>query len=206
MPIFTKDSRKILFVHIPKTGGTSVESHFTKNGWKMDLWSSTRNGGKSPSDQHLLYEDLKARITDVDDIYSFTVVRNPVRRLISEWRWQRWQLKNVKDSLAEFIQRVADSLTNDKIYWDNHWRPQIDFIDPAINRICKLETLKDEYPIVISESGAGFDSALPHVNASKTLFEKYVRWRFKDTLTEENLRVIKDIYATDFENFGYDDE
>ena len=206
MPLFTKDSQRILFVHIPKTGGTSVESHFAANGWEMELWSSVRNDGKSPSDQHLLYEDLKTKIADIDDIYSFTVVRNPIRRIISEWRWQRWQLKRVKDSLSEFIRRVADSLASDKVYWDNHWRPQIDFIDPAINRLCRMEMLKEDYPMVISESGAGFNSVLPHVNASKTIFEKYIRWRFTDDLTDADLRVVKDIYAADFENFGYSDE
>lgn len=203
MPLFTKDSRSIVFVHIPKTAGTSVESHFRANGWSMSFWSYARDEGRVASDQHLLYSELAARIPGMDEMYSFAIVRHPIKRLISEWRWQRWHQKRFKDTLSEFVRRVADSLATDKVYWDNHWRPQSDFLAPGLDRICKLEDLERDYPVVIAESGAGFDPLLPHENRSKTLFQKYLHWRFKNDLTDEDLKIVSEVYAEDFESLGY---
>jgi hypothetical protein len=37
VPVMIKDGRSVLFIHIPKTGGTSVERLFKKSGWEQHL-------------------------------------------------------------------------------------------------------------------------------------------------------------------------
>jgi hypothetical protein len=31
--VFRRDDKRVLFVHVPKTGGTSVEELFRRRGW-----------------------------------------------------------------------------------------------------------------------------------------------------------------------------
>ena len=33
MPVFRQDGRAVLFVHVPKAGGSSLERLFAKSGW-----------------------------------------------------------------------------------------------------------------------------------------------------------------------------
>ena len=33
MPVFRRDERAVLFVHVPKAGGSSLERLFAKSGW-----------------------------------------------------------------------------------------------------------------------------------------------------------------------------
>jgi hypothetical protein len=71
------DKHKILFIHIPRTGGTSVENHFnyqSKHGWNPK------------NSQHLTLEEYSNHY-NLDDYFKFTVVRNPWDRLVSWYIW-----------------------------------------------------------------------------------------------------------------------
>ena len=41
MPVFTKGEQKILFVHVPKTAGSSVNKLFVNNGYEMTYFSES---------------------------------------------------------------------------------------------------------------------------------------------------------------------
>ena len=69
--------KKIIFVHIPRTGGTSVEKYFN---FKFD------HGWKPETAQHLTLEEYDNHY-DIKNYFKFTIVRNPWDRLLSWYLW-----------------------------------------------------------------------------------------------------------------------
>lgn len=78
MPIYEKNNKRILHVHIPRTGGTSITKMFQGLGWGVDKWSEDGYEG-----QHSVRQYWK----DWGEFdYIFTVVRHPVFRALSDAR------------------------------------------------------------------------------------------------------------------------
>jgi hypothetical protein len=198
MPIFEKEGERLAFIHIPKAAGSSIERYFTDLGWKMTFWRVCTNP-HSPSEQHFTYSKLQDRVQDLDDIPSFCVVRDPFQRIVSEWRWQRDWMKNTMLSFSDFVRRVDMSLRVSKTYWDNHWRPQSDFVSDKINQVIRMENLKSEFGAFLEMHGLDSAIELPQINRSK----KSARSRLRSNPTPETIERITRIYRDDFENFGY---
>lgn len=143
MPIFTKNKNNILFIHIPKSGGSSIEKIGSDLGWKESF--SIR--GKTLSEislykssfQHLHAKPL-SEILNLDAFDSiFTVVRNPFNRLKSEYYWQQKQnLTNL--AVDEWIEEIFSNYYRNSYIYDNHIRPQVEFIPNTKNtNVFKLE-------------------------------------------------------------------
>ena len=73
MPFFKKDNLTIFFSHIPKTGGSSVEEFFEKNGFTITFISKIIY---PCSLQHLQYghPKLMEKIENENIEYSFTII------------------------------------------------------------------------------------------------------------------------------------
>jgi hypothetical protein len=116
MPI--SHPHRTIFVHIPKTAGTSVEAVLGMHGEKSDI-------GLAPYfNQTLDFEHLYGRqmqhlnasgirqVLNNDAVFhayfKFTIVRNPWDRLVSALAWtdQKWS-KGVELSVLEFEQKLA---------------------------------------------------------------------------------------------------
>jgi hypothetical protein len=69
--------KKIIFIHIPRTGGTSVEKYFN---FKYEA------GWKPKTAQHLTLQEYSEHY-DTDNYFKFTIVRNPWDRLMSWYLW-----------------------------------------------------------------------------------------------------------------------
>jgi len=72
--------KKILFVHIPRTGGVSVEKYFN--------WESGVGWKDSDLAQHLTLEEYSWN-NDLNDYFKFSFVRNPWDRLVSWFLWSQ---------------------------------------------------------------------------------------------------------------------
>lgn len=204
MPLFTRGDQRIAFIHVPKTGGTSVERYFESHGWTMSYWSKPRDGGRTPSDQHLLYDDLRSLVPDLDEIPSFAIVRHPLKRFLSEWKWQRWEIKRLRDGLGDFVDRVESSLPEDPVYWDNHWRPQSDFLSDRIDRVIRLEDIESEFPRLLEMLGLDLPPRLPRTNPSSgSGIRAWLRRPSRAQLSETDIARLERIYAQDFAELGY---
>ena len=93
MPLYQlrkgKTEKTVLFIHVPKTGGTAIETYFRAIGFAgyfdPPTYMPVRPYLKVPP-THYDYGVLK-RLYNLDALYSFAVVRHPVRRMVSEYRW-----------------------------------------------------------------------------------------------------------------------
>ena len=198
MPIFEKDGRRVAFIHIPKAAGSSVEYMFKSNGWTMSFYKQTFDG-YTISDQHQTYRDLKKRIPDLDELKSFAITREPFSRVVSEWGYQTNRISSSKLSFRDFVRHLECSLKVDKRYWDNHYRPQTDFIDGAIDVVIKMEDIREGLPKFLRESGIMDDPKIPHVN-------RLMKRRKKPELAmnqETRERIVR-VYEKDYAELGYE--
>lgn len=145
MPSLTLEHRLIWFAHCPKAGGTSVErilvDHFGDAvghlHWGWDLWwkgGGWRRANPPNSPQHLIWEDAERALPRAPDLV-FALVRNPVARLVSEYRYQRRLRRGTRlgRMLAYlpfplWIRLMLQVARVNPYAFDNHLRPQCDFI------------------------------------------------------------------------------
>lgn len=131
MPVFLKGKKSCLFIHIPKAGGSSVEAAARFLGWREYL--SVRGVNASclsmfkSSPQHFHAEVLSSFLDfDRFDLV-FSICRDPFSRFKSEYYWQLAQgLTDLPPD--EWAVMALDSVRRDSWVFDNHLRPQSDFI------------------------------------------------------------------------------
>lgn len=125
---------ELLFVHIPRTAGSSIE---------MLLWDSIKT---KPYDcekflmgwdenynifrQHATHKEALC-FYDINPKFSFSVVRNPYTKVVSEWQWFKLNF-SYSGSLMDFIKRKNTSIYLESQYPElcrkDHFLPQKDFI------------------------------------------------------------------------------
>ncbi|MBT0608440.1 sulfotransferase family 2 domain-containing protein [Aequorivita echinoideorum] len=149
---------KCIFIHIPKTAGTSITNHYfyAKNlDWRVpnyDVlygWCPKRNIHlQHATSRQLLELDL---ITEEiwKSYYKFTFVRNPYDRAYSDYLWMMTD-RNVNGSFFEYLNKRGEfeSTLKDnssKYYRGDHLINQTDFFDfsgiMAMDYIARFEKI-----------------------------------------------------------------
>ena len=143
MPVYTKEGKNILFVHIPKTAGASINDAFLKSGFSSS-WINIPAVSKIPNQkpcnpQHFHAELVKKYILgSIDLSFSFTVIREPLRRLISEYTWHNMDARKYIldfgydskffDDFQIWAINQFNLYKKNNYHEDNHLRPQSEFI------------------------------------------------------------------------------
>ena len=207
MPIYQlkKDSKDIsfLFIHIPKTGGTAIEDYFSSLGltsyYDPKSYRPIRPYHRIPL-AHLDYE-MSDKLFNLDVFYSFAIVRNPIQRLISEYRWaiQKSTLPDEvkKYSFSEFIDFAFEEYSKDENFLAGHFKPQRRFVGSKVSKVFKYESgLNTIITDVFRDTGLKISGTIsvPIINSSAKLPVK---------ISEPDLALIRKLYADDFSQFGY---
>jgi hypothetical protein len=220
MPILF--ARKVCFIHIPKTGGTTVERvlfdrfpedfglFFASDTFQKKLESPIHPaphlhakftvqadalGMSATSPQHFTYADIETLCPDLEKWFSFAFIRNPWDRLYSEWKYARTITGTEELDFPQFVAKVETSLRQDRRTRNNHYRPQSDFIGPRV-RLYRYERFAEEVRDVFAVLGIHPES-LPHIY--KTTEAGEYRGRYD---RETQSRVAR-LYQEDIELFGY---
>lgn len=136
MPIFRKNGVSVLFIHVPKTGGSSVEDLFAASGWEVHYLDrggrKSLNPNRRCSPQHM-HGTMLADTFQLDSFrLSFMMVREPIARFRSELLMQQPALQ---EPWTGKVERTATSLlreyTTNPFVADNHIRPQSHFYVPG---------------------------------------------------------------------------
>jgi len=207
MPVMMKNGKRVLFVHIPKCGGSTLEKEMAVRGWR-ELLSIRGVHTKDLSFlkcslQHMHGELLNAllNLDEFDEIIS--IVRNPYDRFRSEYYWQLHQ-KIVSLPPDEWIIQTLENYHDNPFMYDNHIRPQSEFLVDGINWF-RLEEKGINLALEL------VDQSTPKTNLITTLFnksnkehlKKSVKNKFIDNIFEENRELIIDFYREDYALFGY---
>ena len=222
MPIFYTDRIHLLYIHIPKTGGMSIEKYFYET-FGIERTCYTGYGYSHPridfptlfgknqefTLQHLTFEKYckyGKLLFDIDVLEDPTLivlatVRNPYDRIISDLYFFVVQTKITADSTRQDIEDAIRIYLNNPNYdYDNHRLPQYKFLidsnDGKIpERICILKTeslTQDMHEL-------GFTDF--HFNENLNRTGKQMNYR--DLLTDASIQMINQYYYQDFIYFGY---
>jgi hypothetical protein len=195
MPLYQINGRNLLFIHVPKTGGNSVEEYLKELSGGQALFYPEIQHILPCNPQHMQAAPLELLFGNEFFDHSFIVVRNPYRRFISEFHWRvtRW---NSDQSLESWGNATLDGYERNPYWSDNHLRPQAEFpmketvvhkledgLDKAVHAALRAVGLDVEVP------------SLPHTHKTKT---------GKVTASQALVDRLRQTYAADFETFGYD--
>lgn len=204
MTLLIGKNSSILFLHVPKCGGSSIVEMFSDNGYSPQL----QIRGLPPqecllaSPQHQTCENLRAfiRLELLTDI--FILVRNPYTRIKSEFNWIFRDTPT--DHRPDFSQWILDSLalaSEDRSYSDNHFRPAIDFMDTsAPAKIFRLEDgIEFAIEFFLHEHGAVRSIRVAHEKSALQFNNNSLNLSF----SKEAIDAINNFYEHDFAAFGY---
>jgi chondroitin 4-sulfotransferase 11 len=188
---------KCIFIHIPKTAGTSIEK-ILNTSTEADFYSI-----KPPTLQHLTWAELKDKITlDYSEFYKFTVVRNPFERLVSEYEWRRQNTPQILNTLT--FEEVVENLEilNKISHWDRHLSTQSFFLKDTNGSISKeIEIYKYE----------NLEPLWEKLESITKIPKKYYPWSYKTKknsllsyYTKDLSKKIREYFHEDFVNFNYE--
>ena len=180
---------KCIFVHIAKTGGTSIE-HVLDPNVKIDQNLNVKSTGNTKFiGKHWKIVDYKKkRNKDIFDSYfKFTFVRNPWESEVSLWKW--FQLaKGETISFEKHINRRKKRMGFTEWMCDKNGNNLIDFIG-------RFENLQKDFNIVCDKIGIP-QRKLPHKNKSN-------HKHYTEYYNDETRSIVAEKYAKDIKRFGY---
>lgn len=219
MPVFLKDDIAVLFIHIPKTGGSSMEKQVAEAGWR-EVFSIRRIPAHklgfikaSPQHFHAAFLEQMFNLEAFAEI--FTIVRDPFARFRSEYYWHATSTKTTPDP-NRWIDEIFAAVATNPMVQDNHIRPQVDFLPSETPvHIFKLEEAGVARAMAEIFGKYG-DLNAPAPSLSKTLRQRLlprkagvqekvsVRRPEVDAVFEARRAEITAFYAADYARFGYD--
>jgi hypothetical protein len=205
MPYFKNDNVNILFIHIPKTGGSSLELYFCNkfniplNDKSLYMLLDEKNKNNTieidTSLQHMTYNTIMKNKEyfniKFEDLKIITIVRNPYERIISDLFYY---FKIYINTTPAEVFIIMKKYLYEKL--DNHTIPQYFFITqnkkliPNIS-ILHTETLKSD---MIKLGYTDFDM---HDNCNK------VKVNYYNYLNSDSIKLINKLYHYDFLLFNY---
>ena len=146
--------------------------------------------------------------------YIFTVVRNPVDRIISEYKW-RIRHDSAQYGFDRWYEEARKNFHSNNFYFDNHMRPMNEFITKECEVFRFEDKCFDKLPALIDQKlklkGITYAWKTNEIlNQKKDLkarrLKKYaeLKERYENSLPSKNtLCKIIDDYKTDMVSFGY---
>ena len=217
MPI--SHPHRTIFVHVPKTGGTSVEFVLGMHGDKADIGirpyfsqEIDRERLYGQDLQHMTATGLKDALQQQPGVFEryfkFSIVRNPWDRLVSVFAWtnQKWA-RGDELSDAEFESSVtrlhglfaASRSRGQPLRVAPHFVPQVHFLvdrerRPLVDYIARYENLQTDWEHIRQKIGV--QAQLPRrMRSHHRPYQSYY--------TPATRAMVAEIYAEDISAFNY---
>jgi hypothetical protein len=206
--------RGYVFVHIPKTGGTSMALALESRAMKDDILIGDtpkararrrRLRGLTPAGRlwkHSRLADIEGLLPPdtFDRLVVFTMVRNPWERIVSYYHWLRVQsfdhpaVRLAKSTeLSAFLNHAQTRTTFARESYSDYVTGSDGVERKAI--YVRLERLEEDLPPL--EGHLGFRLELPHVNRS----DRPPDWRA--CYSDADAALVGELCGEDIARFGY---
>lgn len=175
------DHKNLLFVHIPKTSGTSILNKLDQSMWKKIM----------PAGHDPLF--ILENNNNIENSFSFCVVRNPYKRTYSYYHHFK-KINNLQCSFLDFL-----NILKEKHYFKKTPMivyPQSFYVYDSsgkigIDKIYKYENLhklEDDLNFKLDRLNVGNYNKNDYIN---------------DYKCSKCISLIQDLFSVDFFNFGY---
>ena len=207
---------KFLFVHIAKTGGTSVRAALNKLRWQDPMyylmWPAHKISGatghtlglKFPRHSHIIAAKEMLPEEFFNTLYKFAFVRNPWDLQVSSFyhiKRERPQVMNGYDNFEDFLKWKFDEARPYQYHIDTSLELQSDYLidlrgNLLVDYIGHYENLVDDFAAVCEKIGAP-QIALPHKRKAQG------RKDFRNYYTDETAELVAKHFARDIELLKY---
>lgn len=219
MPVYP--GHKLIHIHIPKTGGTAIERYFHQIGdlrWNPEFWvGQQRRNGRWYEYQHLSMPELRCLASSMLDTYdSFTVVRNPYARMISDYVWRQHIRVRYPESATRFFDSFDAFLRAVPTDMDGRWSDHIRNVDQTGANF--LIHVRPQHQYIFDAEGnclvehilrfehLAWDTnrLLRSYGSSTTALQVPVERDIAAYYDRRLLDLVNEIYSKDFEYFSYE--
>ena len=207
-------ARKYVFVHIPKTGGTALTLALEGRAAKDDIiigdTPKARQRRKRLADltpagrlwKHSTLADIDGVVSsaELDDMFCFTLVRNPWDRAVSYYHWLRVQgFEHPAVTLAQTLDFDAFMRHPNTVTAFRNSPAPFYMMDAQGEERCdayvRIEHLKQDIKLLTEH--LGFDLTVGRANRSQR--DEDYRTYYDDPLAE----FVNSLCSEDIERFGY---
>jgi hypothetical protein len=199
---------KCIFIHIPRSGGSSIEDVIWSAGERTEanLWMGfirpMHNKYQTGGLQHLLARQVRDEVgrETFAQYFKFTLVRNPWDKAVSQFNYTMQtrpdlrQFAGISDhaSFEEYLDRI-------RAVPHVQWKRQVEFLydqngELLLDMVGRFESFDADASAVFERLGIKI-AAIPHVNRA-------VRPE-KPVYSNEARDLIAEHYADDIKAFGY---
>jgi chondroitin 4-sulfotransferase 11 len=213
MPI--SHPHEAIFVHIPKTAGTSIEAVLGMHGTREDIGVVPYFNQELDYEhlygrqmQHMTAQSIRTMLNDealFTRYFKFTMVRNPWDRLVSALAWtdQKWVRGEelTVEAFGSQVRQVHALLTGaSPAQLPAFLYPQSAFIfdaerQPLVNFIGRYENLAADWCVIRTKLGLTVD--LPERMKSH-------HRNYRDYYSPQTRQLVADMYALDVQLFEYE--
>lgn len=202
MPISSKYN--CIFVHIPKTAGTSIEAALGMHGDLKTIGILPQTNQKKDTSrlfgdylQHYTAMQIKECVTNYEDYFKFTFVRNPWDRFVSAVMFNGGIKENLKKDISceDFKKNALRKIENNGI----HYKPQLDYILehrklPLVDFIGRFENIQTDFEFICNK----LNTPIKLENRMKTPHRHYTYY-----YDDELKNLVAEKYKKDIEYFNY---
>ncbi len=219
----------IIFVHIPKTGGTSVINALLREIHGEDFECTVVSYLPDELQKQYLFHGARKHWTSQqikshvggdlwDASYKFATVRNPWDRVVSEYHWIKQIFSNLNHpyhegkklnninirkqkigSFDQFVETLSSVYQRKKHFFYNHNRPQTDYLIDEHGNWLVDDVFNIEDMHMVAEQ-VRKNTGL-NINIGKE--NKTEHKQYQSYYTEDLYNIVANIYREDIKQFGF---
>jgi hypothetical protein len=204
--------KKIIFLHPPKCGGTSIEQ----------LLGFLEERQKNPNINFFKHASLRehiqevSKISDPNKFFKFSIIRNPWDRAVSYYNHKKFKAyisflhkgyafyempENVKDAKKLTFKEYIFKYFPNEFNSEKQTKPFMLFEENFyLQYVIRFEFLKKDIYSIRQKIGIGNDYIIPHLNDSSIYLEKK---DYKEYYDEESKNLIENLFKWDILKFNY---
>lgn len=203
------DSRRVLFVHIPKTGGSTVDHIFDRE------VTDSRGGGKGQ--RHATYRDAARLQPQLSEYWSCGFVRNPWARMVSWWAFGAGVFARAAEGkegamahlranpgrwapFGEYRDDFRRFVLEGTVEVERFGQPQVTWLTRPggglVDFVGRVETFAADVDVV--RERLGLPPAVDQRQKNKSSHSHY-----SDYYDDETRTRVAEVFADDIEAFGY---